>query len=162
MANTLRNFCISFREEIWLGIFWNYNDCLNCVCVSLENFLGTYIQGQAGWTHGELMDSYLHWLFSPWIPECLAQAHTSYFSFFPQTLFLVQFFLRTKAQKSRQNRFCDKQRLWQQNRFCNKTAGIVTKQTCPHISPRDRFFSIFAMWRHFSNWQFVMWRNFST
>ena len=31
-------------------------------------------------------------------------------------------------------------------------------QICLHISPHDRFVSIFTMWKHFFNWQFVMWR----
>ena len=42
------NFFVFHSEKKFDLIFRNYNDCINCVCVSLENFLG-YLHTRPGW-----------------------------------------------------------------------------------------------------------------
>ena len=64
--------------------------------------------------------------------------------FSPRAQFLVKFFSMQKRVIAKKIDSATKQRKLQQNLFCNKT--------------HDRFFSIFTIRRHFSHWQFVMWR----
>ena len=92
--------------------------------------------------------------------------HTWYLSFFFSTYTIVRSnYLHTKARRSQQFDFATS------SINCNKT-DFATKQhkrdlsshfpwhIFLHISPHDRFFSISTMWRHFSNWHFVMKRSF--